>query len=456
MGDGLTTLMAMAPFGNAVTASANNKANWNLTTKVQKEQNAWQAEQNQIDREWQAEQWLNQFKMQSDEYYKQLFAQQEQWQKQFDITNQYNSPKELVSRLIQAGINPSAALQSLSGMAGLSSASPSSNSPNVASPGTMGSHSVTPSSFNAGGWEKPSATFSSIAQLGDTIAKLQSVGLDTERQNALLKAEVEKTMAEADAMREQALLTHVNRSIQEVFGKDKIGAEISSLVSQSYAFKAKGDLDKANELYSSALERLTSLQAEGYNQQLPYLISNLEQLGKLYKSQQKANYASAVASSAIAKYHGSLTQTENALRDGRVRAQDLSNEINGYVSSITRNDLKFSNETQVQRLQLFTNELEKQQLINREFSEKIKKAITDNDWQSVEKMMNVVSSTIGNVVSLRSVGAQELNAINGQTRNEIQNRIAESLERGYWTEENVYRNSDGGFTRQTYHSGRSY
>lgn len=272
----------------------------------------------------------------------------------------------------------------------------------------------------------------------------------------MLNAEVEKTLAESDAMREQALLTSVNRSIQEVFGKDKLGAEISSLVSQSYAFKAKGDLDKANELYSSALERLTSLQAEGYNQQLPYLISNLEQLGKLYQSQQTANYASAVASSAIAQYHGSLTQTENALRDGRVRAQDLSNEINGYVSSITRNDMKFSNETQVQRLQQFTNELERQQLINRELSEKIKKAITDNDWQSVEKMMGVVSSTIGNVVSLRSVGAQELNAINGQTRNEIQNRIAESLERGYWTEENVYRNSDGGFTRQTYHSGRSY
>ena len=38
MGDAFTTIMAMTPFGNAVSNSANNKANWNLTTSVQKQQ----------------------------------------------------------------------------------------------------------------------------------------------------------------------------------------------------------------------------------------------------------------------------------------------------------------------------------------------------------------------------------------------------------------------------------
>lgn len=418
----------------------NNAQNADLTYTTQARQNEFQAEQNQFDREWQYETWMKQFE-----------TQQNEWLKQFDITNQYNNPKELMKRLMDAGINPAAAISSLTGQAGLSSASP-----NAFSPGSMGSHSVTPSSFNANGWEKPSAAFSSIAQLGDTIAKLTSVGLDTTRQKAILNAEVDKTLAESDALREQSILTKVNRNLQEIFGKEKIGAEISNLVSQSYAAKANGDLSKANELYSSALERLTSIQSEGYAKQLPFLISNLEELGKLYQTQQKANVASAKASIAqasasyaAAEYHHNLSLTESALRDGRVKAQDLANEINGFVKDITREDSIFKRETRVDRLTQFTNELERQQLINRELGEKIKKAITDNDWQAVEKMVGVASSVIGNVVSLRSVGAQELNALNGSVRNEIQSRIADQLERNVFTQEEFYPGSDGSYVRRS-------
>lgn len=384
--------MAMTPFGNAVSNSANNKANWNLTTSVQKRQNDFQAEQNQIDREWQETQWLKQFNMQNEEWYKQLDAQQKQWMEQFDITNKYNSPKELVQRLLMAGVNPANALSQLSGMAGLSSASPSAASGgSVASPGTMGSHSVTPSSFNAGGWEKPSAAFSSIAQLGDTVAKLASVGLDAKRQQALLDKEVENVVADTASKREQALITAIDRSLKETFGSEKLQAEIKKLYSDSYVAYSQGDLNKANDLYTRAMEKLTSVQSEAIEAQLPYLVSNLKQLGEVYKSQQASNYASAAASRSVASLNSALTQTENDLRSGKVKAQDLANSFQIIANSLKNRENWRDAQSNQWQLQAIFNECKSKGFISEQEHQKALKAIKENDWFEVANAVETVS-----------------------------------------------------------------
>lgn len=384
--------MAMTPFGNAVSNSANNKANWNLTTSVQKRQNDFQSEQNQIDREWQETQWLKQFDMQNEEWYKQLDAQQRQWMEQFDITNKYNSPKELVQRLLMAGVNPANALSQLSGMAGLSSASPSASSGgSVASPGTMGSHSVTPSSFNAGGWEKPSAAFSSIAQLGDTVAKLASVGLDAKRQQALLDKEVENVVADTASKREQALITAIDRSLKETFGSEKLQAEIKKLYSDSYVAYSQGDLYKANELYTQAMEKLTSVQAEATEAQLPYLVSNLKQLGEVYKSQQASNYASAAASRSVVSLNSALAQTENDLRSGKIKAQDLANSFQTIANSLKNRENWRDAQSNHWQLQAIFNECKSKGFISEQEHQKALRAIKENDWFEVANAVETVS-----------------------------------------------------------------
>lgn len=384
--------MAMTPFGNAVSNSANNKANWNLTTSVQKRQNDFQTEQNQIDRDWQETQWLKQFNMQNEEWYKQLDAQQKQWMEQFDITNKYNSPKELVQRLLMAGVNPANALSQLSGMAGLSSASPSAASGgSVASPGTMGSHSVTPSSFNAGGWEKPSAAFSSIAQLGDTVAKLASVGLDAKRQQALLDKEVENVVADTASKREQALLTAIDRSLKDAFGSEKLQAEIKKLYSDSYVAYSQGDLNKANELYTQAMEKLTSVQSEATEAQLPYLVSNLKQLGEVYKSQQVSNYASAAASRSVVSLNSALAQTENDLRSGKIKAQDLANNFQTIANSLKNRENWRDAQSNQWQLQAIFNECKSKGFISEQEHQKALKAIKENDWFEVANAVESVS-----------------------------------------------------------------
>ena len=424
--------MAMTPFGNAVSNSANNKANWNLTTSVQKRQNDYQAEQNQIDREWQETQWLKQFNMQNEEWYKQLDAQQKQWMEQFDITNKYNSPKELVQRLLMAGINPANALSQLSGMAGLSSASPSASSGgSVASPGTMGSHSVTPSSFNAGGWEKPSAAFSSIAQLGDTVAKLASVGLDAKRQQALLDKEVENVVADTASKREQALLTSIDRSLKETFGSEKLQAEIKKLYSDSYVAYSQGDLNKANELYSQAMEKITSVQAEATEAQLPYLVSNLKQLGMLYKSQQVSNYASAAASNSVAALNNSLTSTENALRDGKVTALDLSNKLADIQRQLSSRENLRDAATHQDKIIAIINQCEREGFVTKAAAAGARKAVTDANWSGVEHFVGCASQALGSVSQLGGVYNGYIGNVVGAQRNAIQERFVQYYGRAY-------------------------
>lgn len=81
----------------------------------QRQQQDWQADQNQIDRDWQQAQWDYQFDKET-----------QRWFNQFDAENAYNTPAAQAQRLAAAGLNPSVIMSQGQAGAGLSSAPPQS------------------------------------------------------------------------------------------------------------------------------------------------------------------------------------------------------------------------------------------------------------------------------------------------------------------------------------------
>lgn len=357
-------------------------------SELQAEQNAFQSAENEKDRAWQEKTWLEHFLAENEEYANRLGLQFQNWKSQFDIENAYNNPSAQMQRLLAAGINPSAMLQN-SGLASLgeSSAQPYGGSAAEPSGDAFSSHAVAPASAPSfGGLSSQAANFSSIAQMADSISKLQQVGLNAGRQAAILPVEVERAVNEAELARQKALLVEIEKNVSSAWLDKKAGAEFNKLVADSYAAYTQGDLNKANELVSQANERLVSLEGEIKAEQRPQLLANLKELQNVYRTEEQKNRAQsqqALASARQAESQVSLneaiTETENELRGGKVTAQVLSNGFQRIVNQIERRENVNQIRTNEWRIWQIIQEAKRAGYVTSEQLEKWKIASKDND-----------------------------------------------------------------------------
>lgn len=393
MGD-LLTLSLISGASSAVNQAGNYlmiDAQKRAQSELQNEQNMFQAAENEKDRDWQAETWLQHFLMENQEYAKRLNLQQKQWQTQFDITNAYNNPSAQAARLLAAGFNPSAMMQN-SGLAslGLSSASPSAASSAQPSTSAMGSHAVSPAAAPSfGGLSSQAANFSSVAQMADSVSKLQQVGLNSDRQKAILQAEVDKALAEAALTQQKTILARIEAGVANNWSDKTAAAQYQKLVNDSYAAFTAGDLNKANELVAQANERLISLQSEIKAEMFPQELANLKALQDVYKSEQTKNYAAANASnaSAVASYsqadlNSALYETENAIREGKVTAQILANGVQAVNYALQSRENERDLKTNEAKIFAIIEECRRQQIITLE--EATKARLLSKDLSSYE------------------------------------------------------------------------
>lgn len=148
-----------------------------------------QSQENQRQEQWNADEWTRQFGM-----------QEQQWQQHFAQETQWNSEQAKAQRLRDVGVNPVAALGgSQGGVVGTSSTgSPSVSPRSGVSPAPAPFSSSTPQILNS---------------LNNAIQTMGQVGLqDAERNriSKLLEHEINKTIAETDNEREQALMSRLS------------------------------------------------------------------------------------------------------------------------------------------------------------------------------------------------------------------------------------------------------
>ena len=374
----------------------------------QQAQNAWQAEQNDIDRNWQASEWERQFRIQMDEqmqqWREQLGLQNEadfqKWKKQFDLENQFNDPSSQIARLMAAGINPAAAASQFLNAGDTSAAIGGSSSPSgsgAASGGSIGSHSVSPSLISNPNFSTDAALFSSVAQLGDSLGKMVNNGVGAYATAKKIEPEISKTLAETDAKREETALTRINRLITEQFGSSRASVELQKAVTQSYVLYTEGKYNEARTLLTGAQEKLTEEQTGQIKEQRPELLTNLRLLGEIYKSEKQVNFEQAMnlrseqaLHYAQADMYNQLSQTEKALREGRVTKQDLENGIAAIDYGLRMNAFERDNKTQQSQIYAILEQCKREGYISEQQLMTAKTAIKDNNWYEFNKIVGTL------------------------------------------------------------------
>lgn len=385
-------------------------------------QNDWQSAENQIDAQRQQQMWMEQFAKQVQQQNEMFEKEGSRWQEQFDIQNQYNSPESQVSRLTAAGINPSALASTLSTG---SSAVSVGGSTGVSSPSPLGvgSHSVTPGHLNSPvGLSSDAALFSSAAQLADSVGKLGKYGVESSSIMRKVGAEVENIVSDTELKRVQKISTDLNNSLTETFGKERIGAEIQEIYARSYQAYSQGNLNGALEDYNKALKALTDVDTKFKNDSYYIALANLKSYGNVLTTQAGLNKAKSSEAYASASYQTALANTADLLRSGQVKAQELSNELLSIQKSMQNRENIRDAATHQDKVNAIVAECERAQLINQQVGEQIKKAVTDNDWNTVEHFFGVLGSVTG---SVGDVG----NILVGHERNDVQrefNRVWEN------------------------------
>lgn len=375
-------------------------------------QNAWQTAENDKDRLWQEQQWLKQFKAQAEQWQKQFGMENEEWQRRFDAQNQYNDPRAVVARLQAAGINPAAMAGQISdgGMAAAGGSS-SPSSPTVASPSMPGSHSVSPIGLpNISGISSDAQIFSSLAQLQDSMQKGAQVGLNMERQQALLGSEIEQNVANASEKREVARQTRLQSDIIALYGSKQAAANVLKTLADRDAAAAAGDYDRAAALNQDALRQLTNERRFALSEQRPAILSNLQKQGEVYQSEIERNTAQASAARSSASYMSALAETENGLRDGRITGQALENGLRAYANELQGMDAKLAKQTYEERFANVLNEAERNRLINRELVEKIRVAAADGNTRELQNFCSALADVVGSITSVHGAAVNQWSA----------------------------------------------
>lgn len=385
MGDMVSGLVGSAV--SSATSVYNSERQISSQQKSQASQNAWQSAENDRDRLWQQQEWLRQFTKQN-----------EQWEKQFNMQNEYNDPSAVIERLRNAGINPAVAMGQLSGTGGLAAAG---GSGQVSSPGQFPSHMVTPM-----GLQNPTSVFNpadmlrGISDLMNAKTNAKRLNLDTDYQNATLESVVEKLKADARYQDKAAALADIQASIQQAVGDKEARARISNLMAQAALFDHQGKTQQSQDALNKAITELTNTKNGIIEEAKPMLINNLSRIGRLYESEAVSNYA--VAGRANAE-----TLTINALRDGQVRGQQLSNTISEVKAALGSVEVQQAVATNPAKIEALLDSYEREKWITEEQKAKAKMAIKNKDWQTFDKILDSaesVSRTTKNVTSSLSIG----------------------------------------------------
>lgn len=188
------------------------------------ESRAWQSEENEKSRAFNAEQALLDRQWQED-----------MWNKQ----NEYNTPVNVVKRMMAAGVNPAAAFRQGAGATGVSQSLPTGASA-TSSPSSV---SYAPSATLAA-MQSMTTNGAYIKSLSGAIKDLSSAGVD--------KANVEKIWQEISLSMSQEKLTDLQAQMQDMSnkifaltGKKEKQAQIDLLLAQAASFVADKGLKEA-------------------------------------------------------------------------------------------------------------------------------------------------------------------------------------------------------------------
>lgn len=245
--------------------------------KLAKEQMDWQSDENQKDRIHQ----LGVMGLQNMFYKDQADYDYMVWKNQMDLINAYNTPEQQIKRLEEAGINPNVIFP-ISGAApaagGMSSASPTSRSPQIPTGGS--SHSVSAVPGISGTGSPGIGIINSITAGLRQVAEAKKLGMDTQLLEDSYDALIRKNFADAMQAENQANITSMSAEVQRAnLPWDKKRGLYDTILKLSESERAFAQADEANK--DAALKDVQKIGADLENQFKQLRLNHGEEIVRL-------------------------------------------------------------------------------------------------------------------------------------------------------------------------------
>lgn len=273
----------------------------NAQENMNRDNQAFQSQENQKNREWQSA----------------------EWQRQFDLVNAYNDPKALVERLKSANLNPSTLLSGSAGaQTGHSTALPSAPSGGV---------SATPSPDYSG---VITSGFQSMQQIANSIKMLteaKKTAKETPYIGALLDSQIKENLARFENEQAKADYQKLQTQFEQIFGAEKRSKELAKLMSDTLLADQEARL-KGAQIELIDVEKLE----KNMNALVAYAEKNKKEaeaarIKALIEPEISLLKAQANQASAAAKYSDSLAKTEDSLRSLRHGLLENELQFNSYT-----------------------------------------------------------------------------------------------------------------------------
>ena len=375
-------------FGTAMTNESNQDINL-----ANRRFSALEAEKQ---RQWQSDEWNRQYNIQRAEWYNQLKSYSDtQWQ-QFLREAEYNSPKNQVSRLQQAGLNPSAVLGG-QGSSGLVSAA-SGNIGSVGSPSPPSGGTVSGASASAPS-QIPMQQASIYSSMGSMLRDLAAASKDsklTEPMVALLGSQfIGQNLKNEWQTFENEILSRVKDArVQRAFADLRNSFADYAVKSAMYEnYSADTVLKAAETALTVAKEKCTDKEFEAIQFAVAHQFETWKTEQDLKRSQVSSNYASA-------RYNNALAKTEDDIRQFKVDNLDLLNKYQDTMNNIAKNDYKIQNANVENQIKTTATELaekaKREGILTSQAQQTLEKAIKENDWWLVQNIIGPLAEHISN------------------------------------------------------------
>lgn len=377
-------LMALSTGMGLFSTAMTNESNQNINVNNLK----FSREEAEKQRQWQSDEWTRQYNIQRDEWYNQLKSYSDtQWQ-QFLREAEYNSPKNQVSRLAQAGLNPSAVLGG-QGSSGLISAA-SGNIGSVGSPSPPSGGTVSGASASVPSQIPMQSSASVFQSMGAVLRDLAAASKDnklTEPMVALLGSQFinQELRNEWQKFENEVLSKTKDYKVKQAF------ADLKNSFADFVVKSALYENYSADTLLKDAERALTVAKERCSNEEYEVLAFNVAHQFETWRADMKLKGSQTASNYASARYSNSLAKTEDEIRQFKVDNLDLLNKYQETMNKIAKNDFKIQDANVENQIKTNATELaekaKREGILTDQAQQALDKAIKENDWWLVQNIL---------------------------------------------------------------------
>lgn len=416
--------------------------NANLQREFLNKQQEFQREMTGVSQDFTREMYARQFNDYPELLRQASDSQFKLWSQQFGAQNAYNSPSALSSRLLSAGINPSAVFggSGASSTNSMGASSLPSNIPQISA--TPSTTHASPIGLPSGAWA-PAQTMSDLASIARDFASAKKAGVETDQLEKLFDYEVaertERIFGQRLTNDAMTIANYVNEKIKDT--KVRLAAqELLQLIATTKNIDADSAL-KYEQVFTERTEQLLNMAKKKLSEEEYELLKlKVDNFQEEFKTTMQNIRSDTSKNASITKLNNALTETENQLRSGKVKAQDLANEYQTIGNDLMYNDLWVSNRTLDAKIDGMIHQWRREGIITAQEEEKLYQYKVASKWAERQQFIQYVGATaqaVGNVLGgagsalsgAASWKGAQWNYVNFKERNRIQEEVGKERNR---------------------------